>query len=250
MKVLGLMAIFLLALGFSGWAAESTAAAGMEYSEGPVLYQATGAGEAQSQQINYPEFYDASSDNPSCDQYLKDTLSGKRLDTPATCATCGGGSYADQMGNPNYTVVPGLELNVSVPESLRKNAKIIVKWTVRVEGYQPNDGYAIFPRLCSPWHGTSYQRFGEGKVKTALFTGNVKRGDDAVMTIPSAGETAVTQSADPTHSGSYVLEPSAFEGGEFPATLNVKIQWKNETSMLLKSPDGMRSLIVTIVPTK
>ncbi|MDD3295997.1 MAG: hypothetical protein PHU64_01390 [Candidatus Omnitrophica bacterium] len=250
-----LAAIFMVGISFC---VVVQAEEGMIVNPSPKLFEFTGDNEATLQPLYYPEFYDYSSDNPDCGDYLRDVLSGETLDTCSGYHREGSGcnyaSAAEIAQRSQYQTMPGLSGLIVIPEGFEKTSKLLVKWTVRIEGYKPAP-YTIWPKLCHPWHGTSYQRFGEGEAKTALFVGasaNSMRqaGDDIVMTIPSAGETSIYQPNDPTQSGSFVLEPDYFADGKFPPEVYLEVRWKNETCMKLVSPADMRTLIVELIPVR
>ena len=72
-------------------------------------------------------------------------------------------------------------------------------------------------------------------------------GKPSKMTIPNGGSGVSARTSDPTHSGSYLLKPSDFNG-VFPDTVKIKIYWKNDTSLDVISKAKYRSLIVTVLP--
>jgi hypothetical protein len=166
-----------------------------------------------------------------------------------------------KMGDGTYTggqkrdfeKLPGLEIKgFEIPEEYRKKAGILVTWTVRIEGSQP-DAYPVLGKLCSSsWAGTSYQSFPPGDVKTKLVVNAKPMGPEACMTIPDGGKTQTTEKpkpppGDPTHTGSYLITPKDFNG-LLPATLDLEIQWKNETTQVITSPANDRSVVVTLLP--
>ncbi|MEK6563924.1 MAG: hypothetical protein AABZ65_02715 [Candidatus Omnitrophota bacterium] len=168
-----------------------------------------------------------------------------------------------------YQLIPGLEGTTGSAKGYRNITKISFTWTVRVEG--SGRLVAVWPFICHPHHGTSYQEFIEGPLKTQLYVksdapGNgvkqvaddgtvsyvsgefVPVGQIAEMTVPSAGKGSVTNIGDPTITGGYVLIPSDFANGRIPNDVYFEIRWYNETSMRIRSPKNQRNLIVSVFP--
>lgn len=206
----------------------------------PALIQLVGSGAIELGPSRYPEFYDFSSDNPTCGENLKKS----HKDGGMSLAPLGpdAGQFVEVGG---LTV-----LGFKVGEEYRNTAKLLFTWSIRVEGYKPDIGaYAIWPGLCSPWHGTSYQRFPGGEVKSMLYINGqpVTQCPAAALTIPDAGSASITQPRDPTLTGSCLITKEFF-GGSFPATIDIMIKWQNDTCLKIVSPTEMRSLVVTSIP--
>ena len=166
------------------------------------------------------------------------------------------------VDNP-YQVVPGLKGDIAIPKGYLQTSKVLFTWTVRVIGYKKT--LAVWPFLCHPHHGTSYQRFPAGQVKTRLY---VKSGsstnkvigadanDDnyaalgqvAQLTIPSVGTSSLSNPGDPTISGSYLLTKDNFEKGNLPLTIEYKVRWYNESSMRVMALKEQRNLVVMVIP--
>jgi hypothetical protein len=150
--------------------------------------------------------------------------------------------------DPGYAPVPELEITgFSIPERYKNSSKILITWTVRVEGNAP-ETYVPRPSLCGEgvwlWRGTSKQRFPGGQVHTRLYVNDKPLGQEAALSMPEAGEFT----ADPTITGSCLLSKEDFNGGAFPDTMNIEVRWYNDTSMKIKSPAKMRSLSITTLP--
>jgi len=159
-----------------------------------------------------------------------------------------------KSGEPKFSPVSGLFLELPIEPSYRHNRNILITWTIRIEG---QDAGVISPRgtLCSSWVGTVTETFKGGLVYSQAFvdlgSGYKAKGEPSVMTIPDGGSAVSVTPApshDPTHSGSYLLKSSEIEGG-FPPVVKIWIYWKNDTSMIVTSKDTYRSLIVTMLPT-
>lgn len=166
----------------------------------------------------------------------------------------------------DYQPIPGLSGTVKPAKGYRNITKIFVTWTVRLEGSARL--VAVWPFICKAHHGTSSQKFPAGQLKTRLYvksttSGNgVKNADTgyfvedeyvpvgqiAEMTVPSAGQGKVTNSGDPTITGSYALLPSDFANERVPPKVHFEVRWYNETSMRIKSPKNQRNLVVTVFP--
>jgi len=48
--------------------------------------------------------------------------------------------------------------------------------------------------------------------------------------------------------GTVILQPSDFEGGKLPATLDLQVQWINDSPLTVYTPENTRQMTVTIVP--
>ncbi|MDD5493021.1 MAG: hypothetical protein PHV60_10155, partial [bacterium] len=116
-----------------------------------------------------------------------------------------------------------------------------------VEGYKLA-AYTIWPRLCTPWHGSSNQRFPGGQVLTQLYINGKPLGKPAALTIPDAGTSSINQPHDPTLTGSCLVSRGDFTTGAFPENMDIEIRWYNDTSMKIVSPKSMRNLLITFVP--
>jgi hypothetical protein len=200
----------------------------------------------------YPRFYDIATVNgdTACEPYLINTLSLAPICTPSSLGN------GNRMGEcKDFTTVDGLKTDLEVPLAYRKSAKILIAWTVRIDGYKKK--YPVHSDLCKNWYGDLKEEFPKGTVKTALYINNNKFGIDITMEVPTAGYSTVHEMPppppssggfDPTLTGTYVLKASDF-GGEFPAVLkDVEIRWKNETTMRLESAKGNRRMMINFMP--
>jgi len=243
---------FVLAPVLSACAADNTAS--IPVSGAPVIVQVVGDLPVTLAAARYPLFSQFSADNPACGNYLKTPYNDPQPDTNGIADT--GLSNApiwlrSKMGqgpaagaNLGYQTV--LSKSVDIPAQSRRSASVLVAWTVRVEASAKT--VKIWPALCHPWHGQSDQDFLGGEVRTHLFVNGQPKGQDATMTVPKSAPGTDINISDPTISGTYLLRAADFENGVFPATLTLEIKWMNETSMELKSPEKMRSMIVTMMP--
>ena len=229
----------------------------------------------------FPEFKNGTTkDNTSCLSYLKGTVSGKKRSDLVSGGKLSTGvssnknckyysSFDDatgkydkksagcgkiECGKEDYSV---LELNsdnkhsIDMPKGYRNITKVLFTWTVRIEGYAPTD----------------YKRFNGGQVSTQLYmkgTSSVvaKNADTdgwaqleptADMTIPPVDGVTVYEPSDPTITGSRVVTKDDFEldakgKNRLPETITFKLMWKNETSLVVKSPAEQRNVVVTLMP--
>ncbi len=177
------------------------------------------------------------------------------------------------VGEDDYYDLEGLSGEIEISPGYEESAKALFTWTVRVEGSIPKDsdhrkggrllsGISVWPVLCHPWHGTSYQDYEGGQVKTQLYIKDASGGGSAdddnyvavgepvEMTVPPTGKSkvAITTVSDPTLTGSYVLKPSDFNSEALPNKIEYRLKWANHTALRIKSPAGERSLVVTVMP--
>jgi len=215
----------------------------------PSLLQVVGDNDTSLGPTRYPEFYDYSSDNPTCGNYLKKSSAEGGLSlAPLWTPSQYGNKSTALARDPGYTLIAGLQKNnFKVPGRHKGTSKLLFTWTVRVEGYKLN-AYPVWPKLCHPWHGTSSQRFPGGQVLTQLYINGKPFGNPAALTIPDAGASTIFQPSDPTLTGSCLVSRTDFLNGAFPDNMNIEIRWYNDTSMKIVSPKDMRNLIITFVP--
>jgi len=266
MKTFGL-AVFIAAVLIHPALAADTVTTTMPVTDQPIITQMVGEGAVQLAPGRYPSFYSFTSDNPTCGNYL----AAQYADTDSDGIADTGLSNAPIWMRSKYTPTRGpagsnlgwqtvLTKTVDIPERFRKSANVLVTWTVRVEA-APGGAYVVKNALCTPWNGTSYQSFSGGPVKTHLFVNGAAKGQDISMTVPSLGASSVSiterdppppppvfWSCDPTITGSYLIRPSDFASGEFPATLTLDVKWTNETNMIINTPTRMRNIVVTVMP--
>lgn len=170
------------------------------------------------------------------------------------------------VGDDDYYDLEDLFGEIEVDPGYANMGKILFSWTVRVEGNIPEDcdhyngvnlnGLSVWPVLCHPWHGKSYQEFAGGQVKTQLYVLGLKTkdeyaavGEPVEMTVPLIkSKVTVGSGSDPTLTGSYVLTPGDFSSGEFPDTIKYRLKWANHTALRIKSPKKQRSLVATVMP--
>ena len=164
----------------------------------------------------------------------------------------------------DYYDLKDLSGEVTVDSEFKKSTKVLFVWQVRVEGHVPLDcnhksgvkikGIAIWPELCHPWHGTSWQDYEGGQVKTQLYIktedGDYSAvGDPVELTVPPVGKSKikVVTVSDPTIFGSHIVVPDDF-GGELPSTIEYKLKWANATPLRIKSLKGQRRMTIKVMP--
>ncbi len=260
----------------------------------PKVFQVIGEKDAILKPTRFPVFTGYNSDNPECGQYLctrwDGNLGAKTIAPPsrlierfkwpgrirsnyvslsglslaplwATSKFTGKGNRLP--GPVDYTDVPGLKQTIDIPEMYQAKGRLLVVWTVRVEGYakvvnptqiEKDNGliaYDPWPDICHPWHGTLNQKFQRGKVKAALYVREPgkqwkKMGRELVIDIPAAVESSIHRVGDPTQSGSFLITHEDFTDKRLPESLETKIMWYNDTSMEIKSPANMRNMLVLL----
>lgn len=209
---------------------------------------------------------------------VKDDCLGKGIDIES-----GRENLKTSVDDDDYYDLEELDGEIEIGAGYEKTSKVLFSWSVRVEGQAPQDcdhfsgdlvtGISVWPVLCHPWRGTSYQNYEGGQVKTQLYILGAKAGAESKeykdtegyvavgkpleMTIPKVNM-AMAQSdwtpppppppSDPTLTGSYIVEPGSFPEGKLPAKISYKLKWSNHTALRIKSPGGQRSLIVTLLP--
>lgn len=167
------------------------------------------------------------------------------------CGYLGGLSNSLISGKGAFSQVPGLSYALTVPEGYRANGSVLVAWTIRIEASDPGL-YGIWPGLCKDngygFHGSVNQTFKGGLVQSQANIQGKLLGNPSEMTIPDGGSGTVTVVSDPTHSGSYVVKAADFTDGKLPASIDIKVYWKNNTSRNIFSLANYRSLIITLLP--
>ncbi|MFA7677846.1 MAG: hypothetical protein WCY34_06765 [Candidatus Omnitrophota bacterium] len=224
----------------------------------PELIPLEPAGTATCAPTRWPDFYKWDAGN-RCGPIVDEMYSLKRI-APAGTPKEGYFGYFDEdltthePETTEYLDTTGLSTTISFSQrdlsDYRTSAKVIVNWTIRIVGaINPQElKRKHVPWFCPGWTGKSYQKFPSGDVYTQLFVNGKAVGSPAVMTIPSAGEAVTSYRAvDPNITGSVVLTPDDFIGGEFPDELAISVRWYNDTSMWAKGED--KNLIITIMPT-
>jgi hypothetical protein len=214
----------------------------------------------------YPMFTNfLNSTNAECQEYLEKNYSAGGFSLAPICQTSkSGNGYVGGACN-DFLPIDTLAIsNLRIDSSYRKSAKILVTWTVRLEGASVL--YSVNPEFCTTWYGTVTEAFPKGKVKTALYVNGIKMGNEVALELPATSTQIVTEApagggddwgggpngnvdTDPTLVGSYVLKASDFPNGQFPASIDlIEVRWKNETPMNIRSPKGMRSILINFLP--
>lgn len=232
MKVLSLVLATLLCFSGLVFAGKTTDGLSSKLEGVPKVYQVTPNSAASLSASRWMKFSDCAGES-SC------------------CSTMAALSLQYISGAPQFTAIPGLTYDVPVDKAFRATGSILITWTLRIEGQA---GGIINPwgSICSVWHGTVTETFKGGDVYSRAYvdtgSGYQAVGQIAKMTIPDGGGGTSTNVYDPTHSGSFLIKAADIVGG-FPATVKVKIYWKNDTSLIVTSQANYRSLIVTVLPT-
>ncbi len=238
MKKLICLTVAVLFVAVGVFAQESTTS---PITAAPKTLSVVGQDKVTFEATRWPDFYKYSSDNAACGERLKNKLSLTRKK-----------NYNGTQYKPILT--KKINFKNQGLDQYRKSAKLLITWTVRVEGI--SEVINVWKAgLCHPWHGTSYQKFPGGDVMTKLYiNGSATKPSDgtpfantAKMTLPDGKAGKSVNISDPTHTGSAVVTPDDF-GGEFPEELTIIIKWYNDTCMKAQSPANMRNLVVTITP--
>jgi len=226
-------------------------------SQQPVVKEVIGKGDIWLEAALYPEFrpmnVDPRTDNgcKTADSRVFQTLKLQPITRVSPSTGRAVSADTSKLGKQATDLKMTLTAK-DIPEGYRKTAKILVTWTVRIEGecYPWGIGHVI----CEPWIGTIEFYCPEGDVKTYLkatykVNGETKGaiiGTPVVMTMPPTK--TVSQQRDPTLTGTYVITAEDFSNKEIPDNLELTIFWENFTSLRIKSPDSMRNMIVNVIP--
>ncbi|HQO37393.1 MAG TPA: hypothetical protein PK107_01080 [Candidatus Omnitrophota bacterium] len=141
-----------------------------------------------------------------------------------------------------------------------ETAKILVTWTMRIEGECPKWHIGHF--ICEPYNGSVSFLCKKENVETWVrvkydlldengkFIKTVEKDlKPRVMIEMPETQTKTTQS-DPTLTGTYVITAQDFpdNGNRIPAGLTLRVYWEHKGAMYIYSPDGMRNMIVNVIP--
>ncbi len=234
----------------------------------PKVIEITADADASMGPAFYPVFSDFSGDNPRCAAYLSRTFDPTKTNNESNgfslAPICNKSMYPGANGwkaadtCPIETLIQGLKVdNIKVPEDFRTTGKILVSWTVRIEGFKPDiqippmfyNNPGIHPYLCYGWHGTFKVSYPGGNVETQLYVNGQKMGQVFMMQIPTAGQISMYQAYDPTLTGKYLLQASDFPDQKLPANINsIEIRWINKTPLKIVSKKGYRNLIIEFMP--
>ncbi|MBP6919752.1 MAG: hypothetical protein KBC23_02025 [Candidatus Omnitrophica bacterium] len=224
----------------------------------PIVKEVTGSGTIKLEAALYPEFQPIEvipPTEPGCQTADSSVFKALALQPITTVSPSTGkpvGADTAKLGRQETDLKIKLT-DADIPVGYRKTAKILVTWTVRIEGVCP--AWGIGHVICEPWVGTLTFNCPAGDVKTYLKVAYKSNGETkggvisapVVMQMP-AGTTGPIQQLDPTLTGTYVITREDFPDKEIPGNLELTILWENFTSMRVHSPDGMRNMIVNVVP--
>lgn len=143
--------------------------------------------------------------------------------------------------------IQDLKTTVNILPAHKRTAKILVFWTVRVVGECPE--WQILRKLCNEFFADADFTCRANDVYTYVsVNGKLKDNNPCILQIPEmtniSGQSALY---DPTITGTYVITRDDF-GGEFPRTVEIQIFWQNKGSLRVTSPNGMRNMIVNVIP--
>lgn len=277
--------VFLSIASLTSAAVQREETASLPVMVSPKVLPFLGTTEAVLNPAIYPDFYNfeppaSGASYASCENYLRAKWTSTRRgfaqpglsSAPIQAISSQGNGTAngaDIDGQYQDLLWAGSEPTISIAIDDTTRTKVLVVWSLRVEGTLA--AYPITPRLCQTWLGKSYQSFSSGDVSARLFIqrgGNwVAKGQETKMTLPEGGVREWTQAmgvpaftmpmfgigvgaaSDPTIVGSSLITAQDF-GGSLPAQLKLKLMWCNHTSMRVRTPANMRSLIVTLIPVE
>ena len=146
-----------------------------------------------------------------------------------------------------FEKVDGLKTVVKIDPAYRASAKVLVSWTVRVEGECPT--YRIWPTFCPVFHGDVQSKCPSGVVETRLYVNGKVKSPPFSLEMPESTGEIVNQPNDPTITGTYLLKAEDFDDNKLPEKIELQVWWKNYSSMKMTSPANMRTLTVNIMPT-
>jgi len=249
--------IFLVLFCISGlaYADESARAPATQM---PVVREVTGSGAINLEAALYPRFTDikpsANTDTgcQSSEAAVFQALAGKPITTvsPSTGKAVAANTalLGLQPTDLKFTLTA-----TEVPDAYRTTTKIMVTWTVRIEGACP--AWGVGHTICEPWIGDLTFDCPQGDVKTYLYaqykvnnqTVRIVLGPESTMTMPKSTTGPVKQ-VDPTLTGMYVITAADFPDKKIPENLELQIYWENFSAMKIVSPDKMRNMLVNIMP--
>ena len=219
----------------------------------PVVKEITGKGDIVLLPAKYPNFLPVEGNvdprtDPGCQHADSPVFRALRWPQPITTASPSTGKALLADASKLGLQPTDLQMTLTsseIPEAYRRTAKILVTWTVRLEGdcYEWGIGHSI----CEPWIGAFSMNCPGGDVDTHL-TVNDKPGPPVTMAIPSAETKGPVMQRDPTLTGTSVIKASDFPDNQIPLPLTLRIYWENKTSMRITSPDKMRNMIVNVIP--
>ncbi|MDD4940834.1 MAG: hypothetical protein PHS64_00050 [Candidatus Omnitrophica bacterium] len=248
-------AVIFLAAGY----ANAVESGNIPAAQQPIVKEVTGKGEIMLEAAIYPEFMPIDVDprtESGCQTADSSVFKALRLQPITTASPSTGNPVkADtaKLGRQETDLKIRLT-GKEIPEGYRKSAKILVTWTVRIEGKCP--AWGIGHVICEPWIGSIKFSCPEGDVKTYLKatykdkeSGAAKGGiigSPVVMTMPPTEKVSLQN--DPTLTGTYVITAEDFPNGQIPEDLELTILWENFTALQVYSPGGMRTMIVNVIP--
>ncbi|MBP6919751.1 MAG: hypothetical protein KBC23_02020 [Candidatus Omnitrophica bacterium] len=139
-------------------------------------------------------------------------------------------------------------------------AKILVTWTMRIEGKCP--AWHIGHFICEPYNGSISFLCEKENVETWLrakydlldengnFIKTVEKNFKPRVIMEMPETTTKTTQRDPTLTGTYVITAQDFpdNGKRIPAGMTLRVYWEHKGAMYIYSPDGMRNMIVNVIP--
>jgi hypothetical protein len=235
-------------------------------SEIPEVMQVTGVGNQTLETSYYPMFEVVAGDyDEECVALLKQ-LENKTIDTKIYAAgkyrqakhhrydSDGDGEPANlELQNDVIAFDPiqlkDLEQTVKFLPAHKKTAKILVFWTVRVVGQCLP--VLISDDICDYFNAETRFTCKANDVYTyVMVNGKLKDKNPCILQIPEmTGGSDESAMYDPTITGTYVITADDFPPDNiFPDKVTIKIYWQNKGALRVTSPDGMRNMIVNVIP--
>jgi len=152
------------------------------------------------------------------------------------------------------TKISDLITTIKIPEAYRTSAKVLVTWTLRVEGTCRD---LSEKRESTECEGITTLSCPKGNVNSVLYVNDKLMEPPYVIEVPGGSGGSIELYPpppppisflhDPTLTGTYLIKPADF-GGALPAELKIQVAWQNFTALDITCPDGMRNLITHLMP--
>ena len=246
--------------------AAQTQDVGMKVPSKPAIDTLVGTTKFSSPANRYPEFTAFGSPaNPSaaCQAALQ-AKNNSYID-PAMAFT------PPAFPDPKYYIAigNGMPTDVAIPERSRKDAKLIINWTMVVlldpdaNAGVPSDQRTTGPGSPCPAANTCYNCVSTqvqkgGLVFVQLYVNDVPKGSPVKYNLPGPvtkyyqgppPPPPPRRSGDPTLSGTFTLTKDDPQfGGTLPAKVKIQLKWFNDTSMPIQTPANQHVITVYTEP--